>query len=208
MELKALDSLSLHEHIDSIIYEQIPLIRNPESWWGPPALWASMKPAPLKQVGKSETLSDQNPCSWHSTVQWEGILQLSAFPWGGKELAMSSTFQLFWGMPKILLLSHCSQSADGTWHILGTWELVRAKMVVWIRFSSNHHNPSLRLLVEETGEKRQVFSFSLGREQVRLHVQIFQIFYGFSNGLASVLPVLEHCWSHHNLHLVENIEGS
>lgn len=35
-------------------------------------------------------------------------------------------------------------------------------MVVWIRFSSNHHNPSLRLPEEETGEKPQIPAFPWG----------------------------------------------
>lgn len=72
-------------------------MRNSETSLEAPAPWASVKPARSKQVGKSETLSDHNPCSWHHTIQSEGSPQLPAFSWGGKKLDHESNIPTFLG---------------------------------------------------------------------------------------------------------------
>lgn len=173
------------------IYRHIPLMRNSETSWEAPAPWASMKPATSKQVGKSETLSDHNPCSWHSTIHSEGSPQLPAFSWGGKKLDHESNIPTFLGpvqgIASISPVSVCWWDLAYSRHL----EASENKDGGLHEHASNHHSPSLVLHVEQTGEKPPDSSSSLGREQVGLHVQNF---HRLSNGLASVLPILERWW--------------
>lgn len=121
---------SSHRHTTSTpVLGPVSFVWNPETIQEASAPLTSTKPASLKLLRKLVALSCHSPTHWHTTLWSGGNPQFPASSQGRKGYTGPYVhWSGFLGCClRDWLLSHLSESTDGTWHAIDTWGTLRTR---------------------------------------------------------------------------------